>query len=182
VRRFLSRLVRHRPNAREDLLAGPLRGELLGAELLEERAQALAGAQRIVGRKRARRRIPLVRRLTRTRRILADAHARLTTASESGADVGPAGEWLLDNYHLMQEHIGEVRESLPRGYYRELPELASGPLAGHPRVYELAITLISHSEGRVDLGNISRSSGPFRRLPRSRSESCGRCRPCFALA
>ena len=70
-------------------------------------------------------------------------------------DVGPAGEWLLDNYHVVQEHIGEVRESLPSGYYRELPELAGGPLAGYPRVYELAITLISHSEGRIDLDNVS---------------------------
>ncbi|HEU4830480.1 MAG TPA: glucoamylase family protein [Gemmatimonadales bacterium] len=55
----------------------------------------------------------------------------------------------------MQEHIGEVRESLPGGYYRELPELANGPLAGYPRVYELAITLISHTEGRIDLQNTS---------------------------
>ena len=55
----------------------------------------------------------------------------------------------------MQEHIGEVRESLPSGYYRELPELANGPLAGYPRVYELAITLISHTEGRIDLQNTS---------------------------
>ncbi len=68
--------------------------------------------------------------------------------------MGPAGEWLLDNYHVLQEHIGEVRESLPRGYYRELPELATGPLAGYPRVYELAIVLISHSEGRIGLDNL----------------------------
>ena len=56
---------------------------------------------------------------------------------------------------MVQEHIGEVRESLPGGYYRELPELARGPLAGYPRVYELAITLISHTEGRVDLDNVT---------------------------
>jgi cyclic beta-1,2-glucan synthetase len=56
---------------------------------------------------------------------------------------------------VVQEHIGEVRESLPGGYYRELPELAGGPLSGYPRVYELAITLISHTEGRVDLDNVT---------------------------
>ncbi|HVE79258.1 MAG TPA: hypothetical protein VNA89_10375, partial [Gemmatimonadaceae bacterium] len=54
----------------------------------------------------------------------------------------------------MQEHIREVRESLPRGFYRELPELADGPLAGYPRVYQLTITLISHTEGRVDYDNV----------------------------
>ena len=56
---------------------------------------------------------------------------------------------------MVQDHIGEVRESLPRGYYRELPVLGGGPLAGYPRVYELAITLISHSEGRIGLDNVS---------------------------
>ncbi|MEZ0336228.1 MAG: hypothetical protein ACAI18_19725, partial [Gemmatimonadales bacterium] len=75
----------------------------------------------------------------------------MTVAADGSSDIGPAGEWLLDNYHVVVEHIGEVRESLPRGYYRQLPELRAGPLSGYPRVYELAITLISHSEGRIDL-------------------------------
>ena len=55
---------------------------------------------------------------------------------------------------MVQEHIREVRDSLPRGYYRELPELASGALAGYPRVYEIAITLISHTEARIELENV----------------------------
>jgi cyclic beta-1,2-glucan synthetase len=79
-------------------------------------------------------------------------------------DVGPAGEWLLDNYHVVQDHIGEVRESLPRGYYRELPELGGGPLAGYPRVYELAITLISHSEGRIGLDTVSGFVAAFQQV------------------
>jgi cyclic beta-1,2-glucan glucanotransferase len=140
-----------RTDAREDRLAGPIRGELLGAEHLAERAEQLAAGQRLAV-ERAVRRTPLLARLNDTRRILEEANQRL---SASEADVGPAGEWLLDNYHVVQEHIGEVRESLPGDYYRELPELASGALAGYPRVYELAITLIGHSEGRVDLHNVT---------------------------
>jgi cellobiose phosphorylase len=150
----LSRWPRARTTAREDLLTGPIRGELLGPEHLAERARELAAAQRL-SPARGRRRTPLLARLNGTRLILEDAHARLTAASDRAADIGPAGEWLLDNYHVVQAHIGEVRESLPRGYYRELPELAAGPLAGYPRVYELAITLISHTEGRVHLDNVS---------------------------
>ncbi|MEO6056078.1 MAG: hypothetical protein ABIQ49_04490, partial [Gemmatimonadales bacterium] len=129
--RILTNLLpRRRPAALKDLLAGPIRGELLGAEHLGERAQDLASGQRLDTRRRRRRRTPLLARLSETRRVLEQAHARLTAASDAGADVGPAGDWLLDNYHVVQEHIGEVRESLPRGYYRELPELAAGPLAG----------------------------------------------------
>ena len=160
---FLSRLFGPRRATREDLLTGPIRGRLLGAELLGERAQELATGQQLSGR-RGKRRTPLLARLHGTRRILHDAHARLTNASDRGADIGPAGDWLLDNFHVVQEHIGEVRDSLPRGYYRELPELTSGPLAGYPRVYELAITLISHSEGRVVPENVSGFIGPFQQV------------------
>ena len=78
--------------------------------------------------------------------------------------MGPAGEWLLDNLHVVQEHIREVRESLPRGYYRELPELAGGALAGYPRVYEIAITLISHSEARIELENVDLFLSAFQQV------------------
>jgi cyclic beta-1,2-glucan synthetase len=152
-----------RTDAREDRLAGPIRGELLGAERLAERAQEVAASQRLATGKRARRRTPLLARLNGTRKILEEAHARLT-ASDGAADVGPAGEWLLDNFHVIQEHIGEVRESLPGGYYRELPELKGGPLSGYPRVYELAITLISHTEGRVDLDNVTSFVAAFQEV------------------
>ncbi len=71
---------------------------------------------------------------------------------------------MLDNFHVVQEHLREVHESLPRQYYRELPELATGPLAGYPRVYELAITLISHSEGRIDLENVDLFVAAFQEI------------------
>ncbi|HEY8195642.1 MAG TPA: hypothetical protein VIG04_01585, partial [Gemmatimonadales bacterium] len=158
-----------RTDAREDRLAGPIRGELLGAEHLAERAQEVAGSQRIAVQ-RAVHRTPLLSRLNDTRRILEDANRRLTASADVDADgdgiadVGPAGEWLLDNYHVVQEHIGEVRESLPSGYYRELPELASGALAGYPRIYELAITLIGHSEGRIDIHNVTNFVRAFQQV------------------
>ncbi len=164
LRRFLSRFIPQRPRAGEELLAGPIRGELLGTEHLGDRAQAKAREQRIAPARRARRHAPLLTRLTGTHHILEDAHARLTTAADRGEDIGPAGDWLLDNYHVVQEHIGAVRESLPRGYYRELPELAAGPLAGYPRVYELLITLISHSEGRITLETVSAFVAAFQKV------------------
>ena len=111
-----------------------------------------------------RRRARLLVRLDETRRILDDAHERLAAAADREVNVSPAGEWLLDNLHVVQEHIREVRESLPRGYYRELPELAAGALAGYPRVYEIAITLISHTEARVELESVDLFLGAFQQV------------------
>lgn len=136
------------------MLTGPIRGELFGAEHLGERARELAATQQLA-KERSVKRTPLLARLEETSRILERVHGELTAHSNLRADVGPAGDWLLDNYHVLRGHMREVRESLPRGYYRELPTLATGPLAGYPRVYEIAITLISHIEGRVEYENVS---------------------------
>jgi cyclic beta-1,2-glucan synthetase len=138
----------------DDLLAGPIRGELLGAEGLAERARTVARGQTLRASGDGERRTPLLTRLDETARILADARARLSVAVDADADIGPAGDWLLDNAHVIDEHVREVRESLPRSYYGELPELASGHLAGYPRVYEVATTLIGHTEGRIDRANV----------------------------
>ena len=153
------RWFRRADGPREEILVGPIRGELLGAEHLGERARAVAAAQRLAPPRGGRRRTPLLDRLNGTRRILDEVYARLSATA--GGDVSPAGEWLLDNFHIIQEHIQEVRASLPPGYYRELPELATGLLAGYPRVYEMAISLISHTEARVDLDNVTRFVGEF---------------------
>jgi cyclic beta-1,2-glucan synthetase len=145
---------RRRSAGRDEFLAGPIRGELLGSDQLATKARTLAAGQRLRPPSRARREAPLLARLTQTRRILHDIHARLAAGTAREVDVGPAGDWLLENFHVVLEHIREVQETLPRGYYRELPELASGTLEGYPRIYELAITLISHSEARVDINNL----------------------------
>ncbi|HZM28446.1 MAG TPA: hypothetical protein VFB89_13950, partial [Gemmatimonadales bacterium] len=161
---FLARFRSRGTGTPDEPLTGPIRGELLGAEHLADRAQAVAAAQKVVERRRPPRRPRLLVRLDETRQILDDVHTRLAEAADRDVDVGPAGEWLLDNFHIVQEHIREVRQSLPRGYYRELPELAGGTLPGYPRVYELAITLISHTEGRIDLGNVELFVDAFQKV------------------
>ncbi|MBA2572886.1 MAG: carbohydrate-binding protein [Gemmatimonadetes bacterium] len=156
-------LARLRPRSSvEDLVAGPIRGELLSAEKLAARARELARGQRYHhARKQPTR---LLARLDETRRILDDAYAQLGGPEAQALNVGPAADWLLDNYHVVQEHVREVREALPRGYYRELPELSAGPLAGYPRIYEVAITLISHTEGRADAENVDLFLGAFQEI------------------
>ncbi|HEY0997670.1 MAG TPA: hypothetical protein VGD77_16890, partial [Gemmatimonadaceae bacterium] len=147
-----------------DLLVGPIQGEPLGTEGLAERARTLAVAQQLRLPGEGVRRTPLLTRLADTRWVLDEARDRLTAVAASGAEVEPAAEWLLDNFHVIDEHVAEVRDSLPRSYYGELAELGSGHLAGYPRVYEIATTLIGHTEGRVDRANVDLFVAAFQEL------------------
>jgi cyclic beta-1,2-glucan synthetase len=69
---------------------------------------------------------------------------------ESERVVVPAAEWLLDNYHLVEQQIREIRDDLPPGYYRQLPKLAEGPFAGYPRVFGLVWAFVAHTDSNFD--------------------------------
>ncbi len=136
-------------------LVGPIRGEVLGAERLGERARAVARAHHLLPAQKQRGVGPLLLRLEDTRGVLDRVYHELNEGAEHGLDISPAGDWLLDNFYIVQEHIREIRTNLPKGYYEELPKLATGSLTGYPRAYEVAIELIAHSEGHLDLDNIT---------------------------
>ncbi len=80
----------------------------------------------------------------------------LTEAVVATRPITPAGEWLLDNFHLIEEQMRIARRHLPKGYSRELPRLAHGPSKRLPRVYDIALQTISHGDGRVDPDSLAR--------------------------
>ena len=84
-----------------------------------------------------------------------EVHSLLTEVIQAERRITPAGEWLLDNFYLIEEQIRIARRHLPKGYSRELPCLLNGPSAGLPRVYDIALETISHGDGRVDPENLS---------------------------
>ncbi len=127
-----------------------LRSELFSIEQLKRHAVTLAGQHRIDPRPGPDRLLP---RLADNARVLLAAYDVVTAAATSGQRIAPAEAWLLDNYYLIEQQIALARRHLPRGYSRQLPRLADGQSAGFPRIYELALELISHMDGRVDSDN-----------------------------
>ncbi len=125
----------------------PLRAELFNIDQLRQHAQGLAARHGVEGRHLHDR---LLSRLDDNASVLLDAYSRITRAARAQREITPAGEWLLDNFHLIEGQIALARRHFPKKYSRELPRLVAGPNAGHPRVYEIALELISHVDGRVD--------------------------------
>jgi hypothetical protein len=83
------------------------------------------------------------------------AHEAVGKAAAGGRRVALAAEWLLDNFWVIEQQIVLARRHLPPGYSRQLPQLASGPSAGFPRVYDMALELISHLDGRIDAETVT---------------------------
>jgi cyclic beta-1,2-glucan synthetase len=137
-------------NSNED----PIREELLSIERLEQYAAELAAEHSVSSNPRRGRR--LLPRLEENGRKLIAVYRALADAVQSEHTVSPAAEWLVDNFHIIEEQLREIRRDLPKGYYRELPKLESGELAGYPRVYAIALALIAHTDSRLDADTLAR--------------------------
>ncbi len=130
-----------------------LRSELFSADQMEQHGRTLGAQHRLSEHSSAD---LLLKRLADNEVLLARAGERLTGASHQHQRITPAAEWLLDNFYLIEEQIRIARRHLPKGYSHELPRLDNGPSAGLPRVYDLALEVISHGDGRVDTVGLSR--------------------------
>ncbi len=131
----------------------PLRSELFSAAQMALHGRHLA-EQHILSPRRGPDR--LLARLSENAEVIGDTCKQLTAAIKAGRQITPASEWLLDNFYLIEDQIRTARRHLPKGYSKQLPRLVDGDTGGSPRVYQLALEIISHGDGRVDPESLSR--------------------------
>ncbi|MBI3555672.1 MAG: hypothetical protein HY074_05375, partial [Deltaproteobacteria bacterium] len=147
---FLSILRRSTELLSED----PVREEIFSVERLEKYAGYLAGVLTIG--QQPERGHSLLPSLKECHAQLLEAYLALTTAIRDKQQVSPAAEWLVDNFHIVEDQLREIKRDLPANYYHELPKLATGELAGYPRVYAMALAIIAHTDSRLDADTLRR--------------------------
>ena len=130
----------------------PLRAELFSADQMEKYGKTLA-AEHALGEGPAP--DQLLKRLANNEEVLLEVHNLLTETVKAARQITPAGEWLLDNFYLIEDQIRTGKRHLPRRYSQALPWLYNGQSKGLPRVYDIALGIISHSDGRVDATALS---------------------------
>jgi cellobiose phosphorylase len=145
--RLNARLRGHHLVKKHMLEESPLRAELFSSGQMKLHGKTLAGSHKLT---KERASPLLLTRLKANENVLVETHALLTAAVKVKRLITPAGEWLLDNFYLIEEQVRTAKRHLPKSYHRELPLLINGPSAGLPRVYDIALEIIAHGDGRVD--------------------------------
>ncbi len=85
-----------------------------------------------------------------SRKILVNAYRVLSGLAKQNKDLSTAAEWLIDNFYIIQEQIVQVNEDFPREFQRNIPALSSGEHEGLPRVFELTLNYLMHTDNLVD--------------------------------
>jgi cyclic beta-1,2-glucan synthetase len=126
----------------------PIRAEIFGLERFAQHGRSLGdthrGAVAYAGSP------AFFPRLRDNIAALRSAHRYIGQQASTGYDISPAAEWLLDNFHLIEAQLEEIRAGLPRRYFHALPVLRDEPLAGLPRVYSVAWAFVAHTDSAFD--------------------------------
>jgi cyclic beta-1,2-glucan synthetase len=138
----------------------PIRAELLSVDRLEHLAASIA--QRQVSERR-RPDAALLARVRDNGRVLLRCFRTLATVINEDRTPTPAAEWLVDNFHIVEGVLNEIRTDLPPGFYRRLPTLVEGPHRDEPRVVELAWTFVAHTDSRFEAAALQRFVLAFQR-------------------
>jgi len=148
--------------ASDDSGEPPIREELFSVERLEQYAGELAAQHKIADT--PQRGSLLLPRLEQNGRKLVETYLALAESIRSEHVISPAAEWLVDNFHIVEEQIREIREDLPKSYYDELPKLADGALKGYPRIYALSVALVAHTDSYLDSETLRRFINAYQKV------------------
>jgi cyclic beta-1,2-glucan synthetase len=136
----------------------PLRAEPYSRERLEQHARHLARALDLVPGQPDER--SFFSRFYKNAGLLREANQVIAAAARNAESLSPDAEWLLDNFYVVEDQLREIRDDLPRPFYRELPTVASG----QPRVQALAADLIAHTDSVLDEDTIVGFVREFQRV------------------
>jgi hypothetical protein len=132
-------------HGRQTAAEGPERGDELA-----RKASRLAASHQVSGA--PTRGQLLVPRVTENVRELLAAHQQFVAATTDRYRLSPAARCLMNNFEPVGKQLSEIAARIQPGYDDKLPKLADGDLAGYPRVYAIALSLIADTDGRLDAG------------------------------
>ncbi|MFK3704633.1 GH36-type glycosyl hydrolase domain-containing protein [Klebsiella sp. NPDC088457] len=136
------------PVAPPSINAHTIKTELFSTLQMERYGQKLARSHKL-----SPVRLPyyLLKRLDENEAVITRNCYMLNSGNKTS--IMPAGEWLLDNYYLIEEQIRVVRQHLPKNFGKGLPPLASPHHC--PRIYDIASEAIAHGDGRWDIASMT---------------------------
>ena len=67
-----------------------------------------------------------------------------------GISTHPAGEWLLDNFYIIEETVKQIQKELTLKKYKNFLGIANGKYKGFARIYVLAGEIVAYTDNKIE--------------------------------
>jgi len=113
-----------------------IRGTILDKQQLEKYLEKIA-SEHILKNKPDKDTNPIYR-LKDNFKFITEIYYILNSHLKLGITIHPAGEWLLDNYYIIEETVRNIENDLKKDKYMTFVGIENGPYSGFARIYEIA--------------------------------------------
>jgi len=73
-----------------------------------------------------------------------------------GIDIHPAGEWILDNFYIIEEAVRQIEKDITLKKYKNFVGIQNGKYTGFARVYVLATELVAYTDNKINGENLEK--------------------------
>lgn len=87
-------------------------------------------------------------------KAIEDVYNLLNEHLKIGINIHPAGEWLLDNFYIIEETVKQIQKELTIEKYINFVGIANGEYKGFARIYVLASEIVAYTENKIERYNL----------------------------
>ena len=91
-----------------------------------------------------------VYRLNENFKFIQKTYNILNEHIKKNISIYPAGEWLLDNFYIIEETVKNINNEITEKKYRNFPSITNGMYKGFARIYVLATEMVAYTDNTID--------------------------------
>jgi len=88
--------------------------------------------------------------------IIKTAYNLLNEHIKLGINIHPAGEWILDNFYVIEEIVRQIEKEITINKYTNFVGIQNGKYAGFARVYVLATEIVAYTDNKITSENLEK--------------------------
>ena len=73
-----------------------------------------------------------------------------------GISIHPAGEWILDNFYVIEETVKQIERELTLKKYINFVGIQNGKYSGFARIYVLATEIVAYTDNKISRKNLEK--------------------------
>lgn len=130
------------------------KGAILGQNEMENYLEKLASGH-ILQNKSDKNTYPIPR-LKENFEIITQVYQLLNEHIKLKIPIHPAGEWILDNFYVIDETVKAIKNELSLKKYTKFLGIENGVNKGFARIYVLASEIVNYTDNKIDINHLSR--------------------------
>jgi hypothetical protein len=87
--------------------------------------------------------------------IILETYNLLSKHIKMGIKIHSAGEWILDNFYIIEENVKSIQKDLSLKKYKQMIGISNGKYEGFARSYCLASEIVAYTDCRIDKDTIN---------------------------